>query len=53
MLGFEHGRNMVGKVGTFMVCGWFLFESAKDRFLEVDPEDNMCCHVSDMKQHDH
>jgi hypothetical protein len=28
---------MVGKVTTFMVCGWFTFESAKDRFLGVDP----------------
>jgi hypothetical protein len=28
---------MVGKVATFMVCGRFLLESAKDRFLGVDP----------------
>jgi hypothetical protein len=28
---------MVGKVDTFMVCGWFLLESAKDQFLGVDP----------------
>jgi hypothetical protein len=28
---------MVGKEATFMVCGWFLLESAKDRFLGVDP----------------
>jgi hypothetical protein len=37
MLQFEHGQDMVGKVATFMVCGWFLLESAKDRFLGVDP----------------
>jgi hypothetical protein len=28
---------MVGKFATFMVCRWFLFRSAKDRFLGVDP----------------
>jgi hypothetical protein len=28
---------MVGKVSVFMVCGWFLLESAKDRFLGADP----------------
>jgi hypothetical protein len=28
---------MVGKVATFMVYGWFLLESAKNRFLGVDP----------------
>jgi hypothetical protein len=33
MSGFEQGRDMVGKVAAFMVCGWFLLESAKDRFL--------------------
>jgi hypothetical protein len=27
---------MVGKVAIFMVCGWFLLESATDRFLGVD-----------------
>jgi hypothetical protein len=27
---------MVGKVAIFMVCGWFMLESAKDRFLGVD-----------------
>jgi hypothetical protein len=27
----------MGKVATFMVCGWFLLESTKDRFLGVDP----------------
>jgi hypothetical protein len=31
-----------GKVSTFMVCGWFLLESAKDRFLGVDPSRTTC-----------
>jgi hypothetical protein len=30
-----------GKVATLMVCGWFLLESAKDRFLGVNSLDNM------------
>jgi hypothetical protein len=34
---FEQGRDMVGKAVTFMVYGWFLLKSAKDRFLGVDP----------------
>jgi hypothetical protein len=37
MLGSEQGQDMVGKVATFMVCVQFLLESAKDRFLGVDP----------------
>jgi hypothetical protein len=37
MPGFEQGQDTVGKVATFMVCEWFLLESAKDRFLGVDP----------------
>jgi hypothetical protein len=37
MLGFEQGQDTVGKVATFMVCGRFLLESAKDQFLGVDP----------------
>jgi hypothetical protein len=37
MLGFEQGQDTVGKIVTFMVCGWLLLESAKDRFLGVDP----------------
>jgi hypothetical protein len=37
MPGFEQGQDTVGKVATFMVCGWFLIELAKDRFLGVDP----------------
>jgi hypothetical protein len=36
MSGFEQGCDTVGKVATFMVCGWFLLESTKDRFLGVD-----------------
>jgi hypothetical protein len=39
----------VGKVATFMVCRWFLLESAKDRFLDVDPQDNIYCHAFDME----
>jgi hypothetical protein len=34
---FEKCQDMVGKVAIFMVCGWFLLKSAKDRFLGVDP----------------
>jgi hypothetical protein len=37
MAGFEQGQDTVGKVATFMVCGQFLLESAKDGFLGVDP----------------
>jgi hypothetical protein len=40
---------MVGKVATFMVGGWFFLELAKDRFLGVDPQDNMCHHVCGME----
>jgi hypothetical protein len=36
MPGFEQGHDIVGKVATFMVHGWFLLKSAKDRFLGVD-----------------
>jgi hypothetical protein len=36
MSGFEQGQDTVGKVATFMICGWFLLESAMDRFLGVD-----------------
>jgi hypothetical protein len=50
MSGFEQGQDTVGKVATFMVCGWFLLESARHRFLGVDPQDNMCHHVSGMKR---
>jgi hypothetical protein len=27
-----------------------LLESTKDQFLRVDPQDNMCRHMSDMEQ---
>jgi hypothetical protein len=37
MPGFGQGQDSVGKVATFMVCGWFLLKSAKDRFLGVSP----------------
>jgi hypothetical protein len=50
MPGFEQGQDMVGKVATFMVCGWFLLESTKDQFLGVNHEDNLCHHVSSMEQ---
>jgi hypothetical protein len=50
MLGIEQDHDTVGKVATFMVCGWFLLESVKDRFFGVDPKDNMCHHVSGMEQ---
>jgi hypothetical protein len=47
---FEQGQDTVGKVATFMVCGWFLLESAKDRFLGVEPQDNMCHNVFGMER---
>jgi hypothetical protein len=50
MLGFEQYHDTIGKVATFMVCGWFLLESAKDWFLGVDPQNNICHHVSGMEQ---
>jgi hypothetical protein len=37
MPGFEQGQNTVRKMATFMVRGWFLLESAKDRFIGVSP----------------
>jgi hypothetical protein len=49
MLGFEQGRDRVGKGAIFMVYGWFFLESAKDQFLVVDPQDNMCHHVSSIE----
>jgi hypothetical protein len=45
MSGFEKGQDTVGKAVTFMVCGRFLLESTKDRFLGVNPQDNLCHHV--------
>jgi hypothetical protein len=51
MSGFEQGHYMVGKVATnFTICVWFLLESAKDQFLGVDLQDNMCHHVFDMER---
>jgi hypothetical protein len=50
MSGFEEDQDMVGKVATFMVCVQFLLKSAKDRFLGVDPQDNLCHNVSSMEQ---
>jgi hypothetical protein len=47
---FEQGQDTVGKVSTFMICGWFLLESVMDQFLGVDPQDNMCHHMSGMEQ---
>jgi hypothetical protein len=34
---FEQGQDTMGEVATFMVCGWFLLELAKDWLLGVDP----------------
>jgi hypothetical protein len=39
----------MGKVCTFMVGGRFLLKSAKDQFLGVDHQHNMCHHVSGME----
>jgi hypothetical protein len=47
---FEKGCDTVGKVATFIVCRWFVLESAKDRFLGVDPQDNPGHHVSGIEQ---
>jgi hypothetical protein len=33
---------MVGKVATFMVCGWFFLASTKDWFLGVNPPRTTC-----------
>jgi hypothetical protein len=49
MLGFEQGHDTVDKVATIMICGWFLLELAKDRFLGVDPQDNMYHHMFGME----
>jgi hypothetical protein len=35
--GLSKGMIPGGEVATFMVCGRFLLESTKDRFLGVDP----------------
>jgi hypothetical protein len=39
-----------GEGGYLHGCGWFLLESAEDRFLGVDRHDNLCHHVSVMEQ---
>jgi hypothetical protein len=39
-----------GGEGLVLRGVWQVFESAKDLFLEVDPQDNMCRHMSGMKQ---
>jgi hypothetical protein len=49
MLGFEQGHDIVEKVKNFMVCLIVLLELAKVRFLVLDPQDNMCHHVSGME----
>jgi hypothetical protein len=49
MSGFEQVQDTVGKIAIFMVGGWFLRESTKDRFLGVDPQDNMCHHMFSME----
>jgi hypothetical protein len=49
MPGFEQGEDTVGKVVTFMVGGRFLLKSTKNRFLGVDPQDNICHHVSSIE----
>jgi hypothetical protein len=37
-------------VGFCQVMWLVMLEYAKDRFLVVDPQDNMCHHVSDMER---
>jgi hypothetical protein len=39
----------MGTMATLMVCGWFLFESAKDQFLGIDPPPGQ--HVSPRVQY--
>jgi hypothetical protein len=46
MLQFEQGHDMMGKVATFMIYGWFLLESTKNRLLGVELPGQ---HVSDME----
>jgi hypothetical protein len=46
MLGFEQSHDTVGKVATFMVCGWLLLKLAKDRFLVANlPGQHVSPHV--------
>jgi hypothetical protein len=39
-----------GGEGLVLHRVWQVLESAKDPFLGVDPQDNMCCHVSGMER---
>jgi hypothetical protein len=41
---------MVEMVGFRQVMWLAMLRSAKDRILGVDPQDNMCHHVSSMEQ---
>jgi hypothetical protein len=41
--------GMVEMVGIHQVMWFVMLKSAKDRILGVDPEDNMCRHVSSME----
>jgi hypothetical protein len=41
---------MVETVGFRQVMWLVMLGSAKDRILEVDPQDNLCHHVSGMEQ---
>jgi hypothetical protein len=36
-------------MATFTICERFLLELDKDRFLGVEPNDNMCHHVSSLE----
>jgi hypothetical protein len=56
---FDHGEDqycglskvgMVETVGFCRVMWLVMLESAKDRILGVDPQDNMCHHMSGMEQ---
>jgi hypothetical protein len=42
---------MVETVGFCQVMWFVMLKSAKDRILEVDPQYNICHHVSDMEWH--
>jgi hypothetical protein len=41
--------GMVGMVGFCQVMWFVMLESSKDWILGVDPQDNMCHHVSSME----
>jgi hypothetical protein len=42
---------MVETVGFHLVRWLVMLESVKGRILGVDPQDNMCHHVSGMERH--